>query len=109
MKRLLSSMIGGAMLISAGIAAADMTTTTTTTWTNEEGAMVREYSVTNHYGSVTDPTIHTTVGTEVPSSVPMYSLPETVKVPDADQYSYVIVNDHPMVVERTTRRVIHVW
>jgi hypothetical protein len=27
----------------------------------------------------------------------------------ADRYSYGIVNDHPVAVERTTRQVVHTW
>jgi hypothetical protein len=36
-------------------------------------------------------------------------LPDTLKVPSADRYSYGIVNDRPVVVERTSRKVIHTW
>jgi hypothetical protein len=40
--------------------------------------------------------------------VKVYSLPTTVKVADPDRYSYTIVNDQPVVVERSTRRVVHI-
>ena len=40
----------------------------------------------------------------LPGTVTLYPLPDTMKVPEADHYSYGIVNDHPIVVERTTRR-----
>jgi hypothetical protein len=39
----------------------------------------------------------------------MYPLPETMKVPSADRYSYSIINNQPVVVERTTRKVVHSW
>ena len=108
MKR--SLLCAAAVLLSAGGAlAADVSTTTTTTWTNEEGAMVREHSVTKHYKAVEDPSIDVKEGVELPAKVEVYALPETIKVPDRERYSYVIVNDHPVVVEKRSRRVVHVW
>jgi hypothetical protein len=32
-----------------------------------------------------------------------------MKVPSADRYRYGIINDHPVVVESTTRKVVHSW
>jgi hypothetical protein len=102
--------VAAALLLSgAGAFAAEVTTTTSTTWTNEQGAMVREQAVTKHYNNVNDPKITVTEGAELPQTVTLYALPETVKVPEPDRYSYVIVNDHPVVVEKRTRRVVHVW
>lgn len=106
----LSVVAATAMLLSAtGAYAADVTTTTTTTWTNEQGAMVREQAVTKHYNAVNDPKIIVSEGAELPQTVTLYALPETVKVPEPERYSYVIVNDHPVVVDKRTRRVVHVW
>ncbi|MGZ6218340.1 MAG: DUF1236 domain-containing protein [Vulcanimicrobiaceae bacterium] len=102
--------VAAAIVLSAGAAfAADVSTTTTTTWTNEDGAMVRQQSVTKHYKPITDPSIEVREGAELPSKVEIYDLPETVKVPKRDDYSYVIVNDHPVVIEKRSRRVVHVW
>jgi archaellum component FlaG (FlaF/FlaG flagellin family) len=98
-----------AVLLSGSAFAAELTTTTTSTWTNEQGAMIREQSVVKHYNNVSDPKIETTIGTEVPTTVTMYALPETIKVPEPERYSYVIVNDHPVIVEKRTRRIIHAW
>jgi hypothetical protein len=39
----------------------------------------------------------------------VYPLPPTVEVPSANTYSYSIVNNQPVVVDRTTRKVVHVW
>jgi len=36
-------------------------------------------------------------------------LPDTVKVPTPERYSYSIINNHPVVVERSSRKVIHTW
>jgi hypothetical protein len=104
------SVVAAVLLVSVGGAyAAEVTTTTTTTWTNEQGAMVREQAVTKHYDNVNDPKITVTEGTELPQAVTLYALPDTIKVPEPERYSYVIVNDHPVVVEKRTRRVVHVW
>ncbi len=110
MKKLMLSVVATAALLSgAGMAAAQTTTTTTTTWTNEQGDMIREYSTVKKYSSVNDPALNATVGTTLPANVTVYPLPDTVKVKDPDRYSYVIVNEQPVLVERTSRRVIHRW
>ena len=98
------------LAVSAGVASAQTSsTTTTTTWTNDEGQVIRQYSTTQHYQPVQDPSMQVTVGSTLPQSVEVYSLPESMQVPDRDRYSYTIVNNQPVVVERTTRRVVHTW
>ena len=108
MKKQLLSVVAATMLLAGG-AFAQVTSTTTTTFTNEDGALVREYSVTKHYTPVTDPKIEAKIGVELPQTVTVYPLPETIKVKEPDRYSYVILNDRPVVVERKTRRIIHTW
>lgn len=106
---LLSLATASALVVSIGVAAAQQTTTTTTTWTNDDGAVIRQYSTTQHYAPVTDPAFNATVGVAVPDSVTLYPLPSTIQVQNPDRYSYSIINNHPVVVERTTRRVVHTW
>ena len=62
-----------------------------------------------HYSSINDPKLETRIGVELPQTVTLYDLPDTIKIEEPKRYSYVIVNDHPIVVERSTRRVIHTW
>jgi hypothetical protein len=110
MKKLLVPLIASAAFISgAGMAIAQVTQTTTTTWTNEQGTMIREYSTVKKYAPVSDPALDVSVGATLPSNVTVYPLPETVKVVNPDRYSYVIVNDEPVIVERSSRRVIHTF
>jgi hypothetical protein len=45
----------------------------------------------------------------LPGTVTVYPLPDTVKVERPDRYSYGIVNDQPIVVDRTSRTVVHSW
>jgi len=106
---LLSIVAASAMLAGAGLASAQTTTTTTTqTWSADQGNMIREYSTTKHYQSFTEPAAPS-IGVEVPSNVTLYPLPPEVKVQNPDQYSYTIINNEPVVVERTTRKVVHTW
>ena len=109
MRKSLFSIVTATVLVSgAGLAGAQQTTTTTTTtWTPDQGAAITQYSTTQHYQSFNDPGV--AVGTVLPQTVTVYPLPPTVAVPSPDSYSYTIVNNQPVVVERTTRRVVHVW
>jgi hypothetical protein len=108
MRKSLFSVVTASVLVAgAGLAAAQTTTTTTTTWTPEEGSAITQYSTTQGYQSYTQPDV--TVGTVLPQTVTVYPLPPTVAVPSPNTYSYTIVNNQPVVVDRTTRRVVHVW
>jgi len=105
-KVLLSMATASALLVSASAFAE---TTTTTTWTAADGSVIKEYSTTQKYEPVTVPDFNAEVGVELPSNVTVYSLPSTMKVSEPDRYSYTIINDQPVVVERSSRRVVHVW
>jgi hypothetical protein len=110
MRRPMFTVLAASMLAaSAGLASAQMSTTTTTTWSNDEATGLREYSTTRHFKSYDDPAWHARVGAELPSDVPVYPLPDTLHVPSAGNYSYSIINNDPVVVERTTRKVVHTW
>lgn len=108
-KSWISIVSASALLASAGVASAQTTTTTTTTWTPQEGTAITQYSTTQHYQAYSDPGLQPSVGAVLPPAVTVYPLPPTVAVPAPQQYSYSIVNNQPVVVERTTRRVVHVW
>ena len=107
-KSVLSMATGAVLLIGAGVASAQ-TTTTTTEWTSDQGKTFTEYSTSKKYSSFVDPKLKPAVGMELPGTVTLYPLPETMKVPSADRYRYGMINDHPVVVESTTRKVVHSW
>jgi Protein of unknown function (DUF1236) len=110
MRRSLFSIVTGSVfLATASLASAQTTTSTTTTWTNDQGTAITEYSTSHKYSSFNDPALKPDVGMALPGTVTLYSLPDTIKVQDPDQYSYTIINDHPVLVERTTRKVVHTW
>lgn len=110
-RSLLSIVAASAMITGAGLAVAQTTTTTTTTqtWTDEQGNVIREYSTTNHSTSYSDPALRPQVGVEIPSNVTLYPLPQEIQIQNPDAYSYTIINNEPVIVERTTRRVVHTW
>ena len=45
----------------------------------------------------------------LPQTVTVYPLPATVVAPSPGSYSYSIINNEPVVVETTTRKVVHTW
>lgn len=99
------------LLAGIGFASAQNTTTTTTarTWTADDGKAITECSTTQKYTSFGDPALKPMVGSQQPQTVTIYPLPSTVMVVQPDTYSYGIVNNSPVVVERTTRKVVHTW
>ena len=100
-----------ATLVSAqsGFAQSATTTTTTTTWSDDQGAQLNQYWTTQKYAPVMAPNMQPTVGMVVPGTVTFYPLPETMMVPNRENYAYSVINSRPVVVEKTTRRVVHVW
>jgi hypothetical protein len=106
-KSLFSIVTASALVAGAGLAVAQTSTTTTTTWTPEQGTAITQYFTTQHYQSFSQPGV--TAGAVLPQTVTVYPLPPTVQVPSPDSYSYTIVNNQPVVVDRTTRQVVHVW
>jgi hypothetical protein len=111
MKKSLFSAVAATTLL-AGVALASAqssSSSTTTTWTNDQGQAIRQYSTTQHYSSFSDPSLQPTVGMALPDSVTLYPVPQTAQIPDSDAYSYTIINNQPVVVERTTRKVVHTW
>jgi hypothetical protein len=109
-KSLFSIVTASVLLAGAGLASAQTTTTTTTQqWTPAEGTAMTEYSTTQHYQSFSDPALKPTVGEALPGTVTVYPLPATVVAPTPGSYSYSIINNQPVVVETTTRKVVHTW
>jgi hypothetical protein len=108
-KSLLSIATASMLLAGMGVVSAQTTTTTTTEWTTDQGKTFTEYSTTKKYSSFMDPKLKPAIGMELPSGVTLYPLPDTMKVPSADRYEYGMVNGHPVVVETTTRKVVHTW
>jgi hypothetical protein len=108
-KAFVSIVTASVLFAGVGLASAQSSSTTTTTWTTDQGSAMRTYSTSQHYNSINDPSMKMGIGMPLPDSVTIYPLPQTAQVPNADQYSYTIINNQPVVVERTTRKVVHTW
>ncbi len=102
-----ASVIG--IAASGSVLAQSSTTTTTTTWSDTQGAQLNQAYTTSHYTVVTNPALSPDVGVVLPPTVTFYPLPETIAVPDRANYGYSVINGHPVVVEKTTRRVVRTW
>jgi hypothetical protein len=102
--------VAASMLVATvSVATAQTTTQTTTSWTNDQGTTITKYSETQKYPSINDPAMKPTVGMALPGSVTVYPLPPTVQVQQPDRYRYAIINNRPVVVEQSGRKVVHVW
>lgn len=108
-KSLLSIAAAVVLLAGVGVASAQTSTTTTTTWTNEYGTQIRQDSTTQKYNSYSDSAYRAQIGMALPGAVTVYPLPSTVVVPSRDTYSYGIINNNPVVIERDSRKVIHLY
>ena len=107
-KTVFSVMVAAALLAGSSLVNAQ-TTTSTTTWTTDQGTTIREYSATQKYNSFMDPNLKPNVGVALPETITLYPLPDTLKVQAPERYSYGMINNQPVIVERTTRKVIHSW
>ncbi|MGO4171533.1 DUF1236 domain-containing protein [Bosea sp. TAF32] len=90
-----------ALTCSAAIA---QTSTTTTTITTDQQSKVRTYIMKEHPASV-KVTESVAVGTALPSSVTLHTLPADVGV---TEYRFAVVNDKTVLVEPGTRKVIQI-
>jgi hypothetical protein len=110
MKKSLFAIATAAIMSTAAFPAIAQTdTTTTTTWTTDQGAAITAYSTTQKEANITDPTMQPDIGYVLPGTVTVYSLPATMKVPDQDRYSYGLINGHTVLIDRATRKVVHIW
>ena len=108
-KSLFSIVTATALVAGVGLASAQTTSTTTTTWTADQGTAITDYSTTQKYTSFSEPNMQPSIGFVLPGTVTMYPLPAAMNVPNAELYDYSIINGHPVIVERTTRKIIHTW
>jgi hypothetical protein len=106
---LIAAMLAGG----AGMAAAQTTTVTTTT-TQQEIDLTPAQRTTIYRTVKREPMraapadVEVRVGTRVPESVELYSLPETVvtEVPAVRSYKYMTVNDRVLLVDPSTGYVV---
>jgi Protein of unknown function (DUF1236) len=108
-KSLLSIATASMFLAGVGLAVAQSETPSEPTWASNQGAMMTQYSTSQKYTSFRDPNMKPVIGMELPTTVKLYALPDTMKSPTSSRYEYGMINDHPVVVESTSRKIVHTW
>jgi Protein of unknown function (DUF1236). len=114
--------IGAALLASAGVANAQTTiitrepAQTRTVVTTEQPLQLTPVQRQTIYRTIVrervaappPPTVEYRVGTRVPSSVQLYSVPQAVavEVPAIKRYKYMMVNDQVVLVDPATSEVV---
>jgi methionine-rich copper-binding protein CopC len=101
MKKIL---FAAAIVMAPVVALAQSSTTTTTTITTEQQSKVRAYVMKEKPASM-KVTETVAVGTALPASVTLQTLPADVGV---TQYRYAVVNDKTVLVEPSSRKIIQV-
>ena len=74
-------------------------------WTKAQSTAITTYSTTQKYKSFMDPAMKPVVGMQLPANVTVYPLPATVTVKTPDMYSYGMINDQPVIIERNGLRI----
>jgi hypothetical protein len=110
MKKSLLSIAAALMFLAGvGLASAQSEVPSEATWNANQGALMTTHYTSMKYTSFKDPNMTPTVGMVLPDSVKVYALPDTMQSPTASRFQYGMVNDHPVVVETTSRKVVHTW
>ena len=112
--------LASGLAILAGLSSASAQTVVTTphgserhdsavTFSPEHGAGIRQHATGQHYQSVHEPSFHGGVGATLPGSVQLHPLPDALvtQMPAARNHQYTIVNDRHVIVDPSTRRVVH--
>ncbi len=108
-KTFLSIATASVLFAGAGLAFAQSETPSQPTWKSNQGQMMTQYSTTMHYQSYMDPSLNPRVGMVLPDKVTVYELPGDMNVPSATEYRYGMINNHPVVIDTTTRKIVHTW
>jgi hypothetical protein len=108
-KMLLPLAVGIVLLAGSGLAMAQSVANTPPAWTDEHGVAIRTYAESQKNPPYFDPNVKLSVGIELPNNVTLYPVPETLKIPSSELYTYGVINDRTVVVDRATRKVVHIW
>lgn len=109
MKASLLSTVATAMMLASVGALAQSSTAAIPEWTKEQGVAIRTYSSAQKDVPFFDPNLKLEPGVELPQNATLHLIPETLKVGSPELHAYSIVNDRAVLVDRATRKVIHIW
>ena len=103
MRKMVLISVAAIVLVGGGASAQQLT------FSAEHGHMLRQHATSQHYNSFHDPNFHAQAGGALPHTVEIHPLPEALvpHVPQAHQYGYGVVNDHPVIVDHSSRQIIH--
>jgi hypothetical protein len=90
-------------------AAVNLAAAQTVTFSTDHGAVLREHATNQRHQSFRDEHFRAQVGGAVPAQVELHDLPSALHqhVPQGHQYRYGIVNERPVIVDHSNRRIIH--
>jgi uncharacterized protein DUF1236 len=103
--------IATASMLFAGVGAvwAQNEAPATPSWTSAQGQTLVTTYTERHYVPYNDPSMTPEAGMVLPETVHVYPMPDTMNGAAYSNYSYAMVNNHPVVVVTTTRKVVHAW
>jgi Protein of unknown function (DUF1236) len=109
-KHSLLSVAAASMLFAGvGMASAQNEASTTPSGTPAQGQTLITTYTERHYVPYNDPALNPEAGMVLPETVRVYPMPDTMNGAAYSNYSYAMVNNHPVVVVTTTRKVVHAW
>jgi hypothetical protein len=106
---MLSIAAASMLFAGVGIASAQNENASSPSWTPAQGQTLITTYQTMHYAPYNDPALNPQMGVVLPETVHVYALPDSMNGAAYSSYSYGMINDHPVIVETTTRRVVHTW
>ena len=109
MKASFLSTIAAALTIAGAGAFAQSNTAAVPQLTNDQGVAIRAYSESQKDVPFFDPNIKLEEGIELPQNATLHLIPDAIKIGTPETHAYAIVNDRAVLVDRATRKVIHVW
>lgn len=105
----LSAVAAALILAGVGVSAQPSNVASVPPWTKEQGVAIRAYSETQRDVPFFDPNLKLEEGVELPQNATLHLIPNTLKVGSPDLHAYSIVKDRAVLVDRATRKVIHIW
>lgn len=106
---LLSAVASALILASVGAASAQSSTAAVPEWTKEQGLALRAHADTQKDAPFIDPNLKLQEGVELPQNATLHLIPESLKIGTPETHAFAIVNDRAVLVDRTSRKVIHIW
>ena len=107
---MLGTIAAMALLVGATVASAQTSTTVPTTassagaavLTSEEQTAIRQYVARERHKSVSLPNVKVEVGSEVPTSVELHT------VPNVSKYKLAVINDQTVIVDPDAHKIVQI-